>query len=157
MGFVLRSREHKNLQWPWEHEDGTGPVPAMQPGRRDLPRVSRTGIPISSKPPHHRRLGSAGRASHPPSQPGLCRDSTPQHKGTRATTWHRETSRTHHLPGLPARKTCLSQRTNPDLEVEHKGRGPKSLFQGAGWARPRDPLTGHSAAREQEMVGETQE
>lgn len=69
---------------------------------------------------------------------------------------HHEISRTNHLPAFLAVKSCLKQSINLHLEVERKGRGPKSLRQGPGWAWHRDSLTRHSAACVQEMMGDTQ-
>ena len=88
-------------------------------------------------------------------QPGLCREFTPQHEGTKATSSHPERSGTNHLPGLLAVKSCLNRSISLHLEVEREGRGPKSLCQGPGCARPGDSLIGHSAACVQETMGDT--
>lgn len=101
LGLVLCRRERKNLQWPWEHEDGERSSHRQRSWAGDV-CTGFSGEASLSPASFHTRDSWDMPAEQVSHQSGLRREFTPQHKGTEATPLHREISRTNRLPGAPS-------------------------------------------------------
>lgn len=117
----------KNLQWPWEHEDGMRSSHRQCSWEGDIC----PGFPGEASPSpasSHIRDSWDTLAEQVTHQPGLCRELTPQDEGTKATSSQPEISGTNRLPGLLAVKSCL----NRSISLQPRG--------GTQGERPKEPV-----------------